>query len=72
MTEAIIAIIAALGGTAGLIKIIDAIKKRPISEDQKNFNLTILRYNLITLYEDYKEDTYLPPHVKEIFFEMYD
>lgn len=84
MTEAIVAIIVALGGTAGIVKIIQAIKGTSsdmIEElekvkgqlvQSKETDLAILRNTITHLYYKYLPDKAMPFYEKENLVSLYN
>ena len=83
MSEAIIAIIVALGGTAGIVKIIQAIKgssndmieelnqiKKDLAQS-KETDLAILRNTITHIYYKYLKDKAMPAYEKENLVSLY-
>lgn len=83
MTEAIVAVIVALGGTAGIVKIIQAIKGTSsdmIEElekvkgqlvQSKETDLAILRNTITHLYYKYLPDKAMPYYERENLISLY-
>ena len=84
MTEAIVAIIVALGGTAGIVKIIQAIKgtSNDVIEElekikldlkqSKETDLAILRNTITHLYYKYLPEKAMPAYEKENLVSLYN